>query len=292
MDTTTIALPRREYRPGIELSVIGFGGILVRDESPDTAERRVAEAIGRGVNYFDVAPQYGDAEIMLGPALERHRDGVFLACKTECRDAHGAAADLERSLRRLRTDHFDLYQLHHITDVASDVEAVFAKGGAMETLDAAQRDGRVRHVGFSAHSVDAAFAAMDRYPFDSILVPVSLTTWVAGDFGPQIVARAREKGLAILALKALAKQKWPANHPDRGKYPKGWYEPWTTSRETELALRFTLSQPVTAAIPPGDWGLFLRALEIAERFTPLDDAEAAEANAMAEELDPIFAFGK
>lgn len=288
--TTTATLPQREYKNGIKLSIIGFGGILVMNETAETASRRVAEAIERGVNYYDVAPQYGNAEVMLGPALEPYRKNVFLTCKTEHRDAAGAEADMKRSFERLRTDHFDLYQLHHMTHLKEDVDAVFAKGGAMEFIDKAKRDGRVRHVGFSAHSVEAAIAAMDRYAFDSILFPINFATFYKGHFGPQVIEYAQKKGVARLALKAMAKQKWPANHPQRGKYQKCWYEPVTDPAEAELAVRFTLSQPITAAVPPGDWELFKQALDYAERFRPITQDEQATLAKMADSLDPIFAF--
>lgn len=283
-------MPKRAYKPGIEISVIGFGGILVAGESAETSAKRVAEAIERGVNYFDVAPQYGNAEIMLGPALEPYRKNCFLACKSERRDAAGVEAEMKRSLERLRTDHFDLYQLHGITDVAKDVDAVFAKGGAMEYIDAAKKDGRVRHVGFSAHSMEAATAALNRYPFDSMLLPINFATFYKGNFGPQAIELARKKGVTCLALKALAKQKWPADHPERKKWSKCWYEPLTQPSEVELALRFTLSQRVAAAIPPGEWELFKLAADAATRFVPITARETETLKTMAANLNPIFAF--
>ena len=291
MSTTTSAmLPRREYKNGIKLSIIGFGGMMVKDATAETSAARVAEAVERGVNYFDVAPQYGNAELMLGPALQPYRKDCFLACKTERRDATGVESEMKRSLERLKTDHFDLYQLHAISEVGKDVDAVFAKGGAMEFIDKAKKDGRVRHVGFSAHSVEAALAAMDRYDFDSMLFPLNFATFLKGNFGPQMLEQAQKRGVARLALKAMAKQKWPANHPDRKKYPNCWYEPLTDPAEGELGLRFTLSEPVTAAIPPGDWELFKRAMDYAGRFKPVSEAEKGNLAQMAESLDPIFRF--
>ncbi|MGB9605523.1 MAG: aldo/keto reductase, partial [Bryobacteraceae bacterium] len=102
-------LPRRRYRDDVELSIVGFGGIMLVGMEQAEANRLVAEAVDRGVNYFDVAPSYGDgeAETKLGPALEPYRKQVFLACKTQHRDAAGARRELGQSLRRLRTDHFD-----------------------------------------------------------------------------------------------------------------------------------------------------------------------------------------
>lgn len=282
-------LPRRAYgRTGEQLSVIGVGGMLVANLEPGHASRLVAEAVERGVNYFDVAPSYRNAEEVLGPALAPYRSRVFLACKTLERTRDGARAELERSLERLRTDHFDLYQLHALSDVTADVDVAFGRGGALETLFEAKRTGRVRYLGFSAHSEAAALAALDRFAFDSVLFPVNFATYTAGDFGPRIMARAEAQGVARLALKAMARQTWPADDPRRPQFPKCWYEPITDPREAELALRFTLSLPVTAALPPGEEPLFRRALDIAATFHPLTPAEQAELNALAQGLTPVF----
>jgi aryl-alcohol dehydrogenase-like predicted oxidoreductase len=287
--TTNQTIPRRPYgSERIPISVVGFGGMLVAGEEQPVANRRVAEAVERGVNYFDVAPQYGDAEIKLGPALEPYRAGVFLAGKTLERTRAGAAAELKRTLERLRTDHLDLYQLHALTDMEKDVDLAFGKGGALETFVEAKQAGVVRHLGFSAHSVEAALAAMERYDFDSILFPVNFTTYFKGDFGPSVIERAQAKRLSILALKMLCRQQWGEGEPNRQKYSKCWYQPVTDRHEAELALRFTLGQPVTAAIPPGEEPLFRLALDLALDFRPLTGAELQELKALAGGLSPVF----
>jgi len=287
--SNSCTLPRREFgKTGIHLSTIGMGGMVVRDAQQEHVNRIVAEFVERGVNYFDVAPSYGDAEIKLGPALEPYRKNAFLACKSGQRTAKGVEVELKKSLETLRTNYFDLYQLHAITDVAQDVDAVFARGGAMEYLIDAKKSGVVRYLGFSAHSVEAAFAAMDRFTFDSILLPVNFATYYKGNFGSQMLAKAQSKGVARLALKALARQKWPERSLERKNYPKCWYQPLTDPRQIELALRFTLSQPVTAALPPGDEALFRLALDLAPRFAPLTTAELKELELLASTLDPIF----
>jgi len=283
------SLPRREYgATGEKLSILGFGGIVVMNAEQDHANRVVAEAVERGVNYFDVAPSYGDAEIRLGPALEPYRKSVFLACKTTHRTREGAEEEFERSLERLRTDHFDLYQLHGITSVEKDVDPAFQKGGVMELLLQAKKEGRVRYLGFTAHTTAAALAAMERYDFDSVLYPVNLACWLKGGFGPAIMERAREKGVARLALKALAREKWPEGDPDRDTYRKCWYKPFTNPREAELGLKFTLSLPVTAAVSPGEESLFRLALHVATNWAPLTPEEQQECRELAATLNPIF----
>jgi aryl-alcohol dehydrogenase-like predicted oxidoreductase len=196
---------------------------------------------------------------------------------------------LENSLKTLHTDHFDLYQLHAVTEVGKDIDAVIAKGGAMETLIEAKKEGRVRYLGFSAHSVEAAVAAMDRFAFDSILFPVNFAMYEKGNFGPQIMEKAQAKGLTRLALKAMALQKWSSDDaPGRKRFPKCWYEPIADLELASPALRFTLSQPVTAAIPPGEESLFRLALMIALRYTPITPEEVEDLKGIAAKLAPPF----
>ncbi len=282
-------LPRRAYGDtGERLSIIGFGGIVVSGVEQEHANRVVAEAVEKGVNYFDVAPSYGDAEIKLGPALEPYRKDAFLACKTTQRTKEGAAAELTESLKRLRTDHLDLYQLHAIADVQKDVDAAFRSGGAMEVFLEAKKQGRIRYLGFSAHSEEAALAAMDRYDFDSILFPVNFATFYKGNFGPRVLEAAKSKGVARLALKAMARQQWPKDAPLRRQYPKCWYQPLTDRNEAKLGLYFTLSQSVTAAIPPGEESLFRLALDLAMGFRPVSQKEKETLQQLAQSLDCVF----
>jgi predicted aldo/keto reductase-like oxidoreductase len=281
-------LERRSFgKTGEKLSILGFGGIVVMNVTPDEASGRVARAIEAGINYFDVAPSYGNAEERLGPALRPYRQNVFLACKTTERSKTGATAELERSLQKMQTDHFDLYQLHAVTKM-DEVDRIFAPDGALEAFLEARKSGKVRFLGFSAHSVEAAMALLDRFDFDSILFPINFATWHAGHFGPQVLARAREKKMGILALKAMAKRPWPK---DAAKtYSKCWYEPLSEPSEAMMGLRFTLSHPVTAAIPPGDENLFEMAVGLAAKFTPLADSEVEAIKEKALKGEPIFSY--
>ena len=287
--TNPARLPQREYsKTSVKLSIIGFGGIVVKDAEQQHANHVVAEAFEKGVNYFDVAPTYGDAELKLGPALEPYRKKAFLACKTVQRKREGAAAKLKESLKRLRTDYFDLYQLHAITDVKKDVDTVFAKGGAMEVFIEAKKQGQIRYLGFSAHSEEAALAAMERFDFDSILFPINFATFYKGNFGPKVIAIAKAKGVARLALKSLARQRWPQGDPSRKEYPKCWYQPLTEREEARMGLYFTLSQPVTTAIPPGEESLFRIAVDLAMNLKPISIDDLEKVKQMAESLNPIF----
>lgn len=280
-------LPRREFKDGIELSVIGFGGVLLMRESPEHCAAAVAQAFARGVNYFDVAPFYGSAEERMGPALEPYRDRVFLACKTMDRTAEGARFELERSLARLRATHFDLYQFHSVKTIA-EVDQILAPGGAGETFLRARDEGKVKYLGFSAHDEAAALKLLEHFPLDSILFPVNYISWAQG-FGPEMMALAKEKRIARLALKAIALGPWPEGTDRRTTgYPKCWYRPIDDPDHARAALRFTLSEDVTATVPPGEQRLFDLALDIAESFRPLTDAERAALLGSVRGQTPLF----
>ncbi|HVP46440.1 MAG TPA: aldo/keto reductase [Bryobacteraceae bacterium] len=284
-------LPRRTYKGGEELSIIGFGGIVVCGLPQKEAGHRVAEAYNRGVNYFDCAPSYfdGEAEMKLGEALRPYREKVFLAEKTTRRDAKGAREELERTLERFHTDHVDLYQFHAVGS-REDVDKILAPSGAAETFFAAKKEGKARHLGFSAHHAPAALRLMDALELDSVLFPVNVNAWENGGFGPQILAKAKSKGMARMALKALAFGKWPATIKEsERKYPKCWYQPIDDREMARLALRFTLNQEITAAVPPGDERIFDLAIDLASEPLPhLSDAERAGLKDRVSSLEPVF----
>ena len=272
MDKITSEVPKRPYSKEINLSIIGFGGIVVVGMKQKKANKTVAESINAGINYFDVAPSYwdGEAEEKLGKALQPHRKNIFLACKTMERSAAGAEKDLNISLKRGGVDHFDLYQFHAVTTM-DEVESIFAPQGAMETFINAQKEGKIRFIGFSAHSEEAALALLDRFEFNSVLFPVNFVNYGQNDFGPKVVLRAREKGVAVLALKSMAYTPWLEDAEKT--CDKCWYKPVEDPELAEKALRFALSQDITAAIPPGDENLYHLALQIASRFSPMGPEE-------------------
>jgi len=268
-----------------KLSIVGLGGIVVSQIEQSEANDIVAWAVDRGVTYFDVAPTYGNAQERLGPALKPYRDRSFLACKTTKRDAAGAQAELEESLRLLQTDHVDLYQLHGLSK-EEEVDAVMAPGGALETFVRAREKGQALHLGFSAHSVPTALKALDAFHFDSVLFPLNAVCIENGHFGPQVLEAAARKGTACLALKALAWTPWPqgAEHAQ----PKCWYEPITDRELVRLALTYTLSLPVAAAIPPGDPEVFKMAVELGLIYSHLTGEERAELLRRMAGVEPIF----
>lgn len=284
------SIPRRIYKNGEELSIVGLGVIVLVGMEQDDANRLVAESIDRGLNYIDTGPRYGggEAQEKMGHAVRPHRSDLFIGCKTRERDAGGARKELEHSLRQLHTDHVDLYQFHAVSTM-EDVQKIVGPGGAGEAFLKAREEGLVRYVGLSAHNEEAAIALMDQFDCDSVLFPVNFGCFAKGNFGPRILQHARDNGVTRLALKALAHTTWKEN--EQRTYANCWYRPISHEHRdlASRALRFTLSQDVTAAIAPGDGRMFRLALDLATRFEPLLPAERDELLAEAEDLEPIFA---
>jgi predicted aldo/keto reductase-like oxidoreductase len=274
---------RRLGSTGVTVSVFGFPGTAVMDVEQTVANDLVARAFERGVNFYDVSPSYGNAQERLGPALEPYRKRCFLASKTDCRDAETAEKDLEKSLRVLRTDCFDLFQHHAVKRV--DLEDIAAPGGAMEAFLAAKKAGKVRFLGLSTHNLGVAIEAMETLPLDTIMFPVSYVLSSKVKIGPQVVERARAKKMGVIAIKAMARGKYAVGQP---RVTKCWYEP--CGEEAALAWRWSVSQDVDVSIPPGNPVLFQLALELSQRHAPLSAEEERRLLEFSDGAAPLFTF--
>ncbi len=268
-----------------KLSVIGFGGIVVMNETKKDAAKYVSNAIDRGINYFDVAPEYGNAQEMLGPALNPYRKDVFLACKTLERTKIGAKKEFHDSLKKLKTDYFDLYQLHSVMTM-DEVNQIMGPNGALEHFTEVRDKGYVKYIGFTAHTEEAAIALMDAYDFTSILFPFNWALWFRDNFGPAVFKKAKDKGIGILALKALAKGAWGKD--EQKDWEKCWYSPLDDFAQASMALRFTLSLPVTSAVSPSHAELLWLACDIADDLRPLSSEELAILRSKATATDTIL----
>ena len=235
---------------GIKVSAVVFGGIINRDETQGDANGNVAKAVAAGINYFDVAPSYGNSQERLGPALAPYRTNVHLACKTMARDAKGAKAEMEESLRLLQTDYFDVYQLHALSTDA-DLDEAFGPGGAMETLVRAKQAGIIRHVGFSAHNEDVALRALTLYPFETVLFPMNWALGINRGWGDRLSALVQERGIGFLALKTLVRRKW--REGEERVYPKSWCQPIYGNEALGLAaMKYAVLKGANTLVPPGD----------------------------------------
>ena len=172
---------RRLGRLGHESSVILYGGAMLSAVDQDTADRSIQEALDGGINHFDVAASYGDAELRLGPWVPQIRERIFLATKTGERERDAAWAQINASLERLQTDRVDLLQLHGVGDLA-DLDRATGKGGALEAAVRAQEEGLVGAVGITGHGSQAPathLEALRRFPFATVLTPLNVALSIA-----------------------------------------------------------------------------------------------------------------
>lgn len=270
------------------VSRVTYGGIVSMDEQQKDADRYVAYAVEQGINYFDVAPSYGNAEERLSPSLKPYRKDVYLACKTQCRDGAGAKKELLHSLKTLETDYFDVYQLHAMT-TQEDLEGVFAPGGAMETLLWAKKEGLIRNIGITTHSEDIVLKALDQYDFDTVLFPMQWALGLQRGWGDRIAARTKEKDIGLLAMKTLIHRTW--REGENARYPKSWCKPVYDNLALGVAgMKYGLMKGAATLIPPGNFEHFCFMLEHIDEClkNPLSPEELqmlkAEAELVKDEL--------
>jgi aryl-alcohol dehydrogenase-like predicted oxidoreductase len=266
---------RRLGRLGHESSVLIYGAAALGGVDQDTADASVQEALDGGINHFDVAASYGDAELRLGPWMPRIRDDVFLATKTGDRDREGAWASINRSLERLQTDHVDLIQLHGVGDLG-ELDKVTGPGGALEAAVRAQEEGLVRAVGITGHGTSAAQTHLEglrRFPFASVLTPLNPVLWredVFREAYTALVAEVQRQDAALMTIKTVSRRNW-TNGTTQGHYAT-WYEPYDDAQR----IRAVLSHPeVTGLATAGDVRLLGMILAGEGDRLPADEAETA-----------------
>jgi len=239
----------------MEVSSVVFGGIICMQENQNDSDRFVSCAVDNGVSYFDVAPSYGDAEQRLGPSLEPYRKSVILACKTTERSAKGAGAELENSLKNLRTDYFDIYQMHAVNTL-EEVNAIFADDGAMQVFIKARDEGLIRHIGITSHNAETALAALELFDFSTVLFPVNWALGLGKDFEKTLPEVCAEKQIGLLGMKTLAYRKWYDDEVHI--HPKSWCKIiHNNNRFGKCALKYTLSRGAAAVVPPGNFESFM-----------------------------------
>ena len=287
-------LYRKFLSTGEKISVLGFGGIVVKDESVNDVKRYVSYAYDSGVNYFDVAPAYGNAEKKLGPALAPFRKNVFLACKTGKRTYKEAQKEFQNSLHNMKTDYFDLYQMHSVS-TEEDFENIIHKDGVLNFLVEMKEKGYIRNIGFSAHSSKVGIKLLDYFNFDSILFPLNFTTWYQGGFGSELLNKAIETNTTRLALKPGASTALshstinckPSNDVVRVR-EKCWYAPIEDDEIINIAYKWALSQPITSVLPPGEFDLWKKALKAINNYEPIEDYEIDKLKNFSENKLPLF----
>jgi aryl-alcohol dehydrogenase-like predicted oxidoreductase len=196
-------------RTGVRVPIFGLGGAGKTPLSRPGEERQAVAILERalelGIRYFDTAPNYGPSEARLGKVLPPHRSTLFLASKTEVRDRDSAWRQLENSLKLLKTDYLDLWQLHGVASI-EELNAMLGSSGAIKALEEARQQKLVRFVGITGHHDPKVIAeGLRRYPFHTVLIPVN-----AADkhhpqpFIPQVLPVAQQKNVGVIAMKVPA----------------------------------------------------------------------------------------
>ncbi len=267
-----------------------LGGAAFWDGDPETTAASFAAALAAGVNHIDVAPQYGQAQNVMGPLIAPVRDQLFVACKTLRHDPDGVRAQMEDSLTLLQCETFDLYQLHAVTDMAE----LDARDRAVRAILAARDEGLTQWVGITGHEHTAPAAhleALKRYDLDTVMFPVNPRLWSDPEYrrdAEALLEYAAEHDVGVMAIKAAAARPWAG----RERTASTWYEPYTSADEVDRGVRFALSTPgVHAFCTPGDTGVLATALLAAVGDTSMDEGERRAAmDAVAQELSifPMF----
>jgi aryl-alcohol dehydrogenase-like predicted oxidoreductase len=281
---------RRFGRTGHFSTVAIFGAAAFGQVDQAEADRCVEMIINAGVNHIDVAPSYGEAELRLGPWMPRERKRFFLGCKTMERTKDGAAAELRRSLERLRVDSFDLFQIHAVTSL-EDLDAATRPGGALEAIVAARQEGLTRFIGITGHGVNSPavfLEALRRFDFDSMLFPINFVQYANREYrrnSEELIRQCRAKDVGTMIIKSITRSPWgEAAH----EYHT-WYKPFEDTEMVQKSVDFALSQDITGICTAGDTRLLPLVLKACENFTPMGKADQEALIASAEVYAPLFA---
>ncbi len=252
-------------RTGLEIFPIAYGGVISMDVGQEKSDEYVAWAIERGVNYFDIAPSYGDSQKTIGNSIIPYIKNIHIACKTFERDAENAKRELEESLEMLHIDHFDVYQIHSVQSV-EDVDNAFRKGGSFEVILNAKEQGIAKNLGISCHSEEAALRALELYDFDTVLYPTNWALYDAKGFGKRVVEIIQERNLGFLGMKSMIERSWTDEERYASPYPKSWCKPFIPDSEALLpAMRYVTNiiKP-QVLVTPGNFEHFKFAVEHVE----------------------------
>lgn len=268
-------MKRQFGNTGYEVFPVAYGGIVSMQDGQDLSDRYVSWAVDKGVNYFDVAPSYGDAEEKLGNSLKPYRKDVYLTCKTACRFIKDAQPEMEKSLKLLHTDYFDVYQMHALSSL-EDVEQAFSSGGVMEMMIRMKEQGIARKLGITCHSEEAALKALSLYPFDTVLFPFNWHMHMGHNMGSKLMLTAKTQGVGVLAMKQLVERAWQEGEA-RDAYPKSWCKPFSAD-QTQLrlaAMKYVLDMGADILVPPGNFECFSFVVDNVEKClaNPFNEAD-------------------
>ncbi len=282
-------LKRRFGRSRHMSSVAIFGAAAFWELSQADADRVMENVLAAGVNHFDVAPSYGQAEQRIGPWMPRIREQIFLGCKTMERSKAGATDEMHRSLKRLQVEQFDLYQIHAITTM-DELDQATATGGALDAMIEARQAGLTRHIGITGHGVDSPaifLEALRRFDFDSILFPLNFVQYANPEYRHQseeLLRVCRQRDVATMVIKTVCRGPWG----EQEKTHTTWYQPFTEAEIIQNTVNFALSQDVSGLCTVGDTRVLPLVLQACEQYSPLSADEQEQLIASASQYEPLF----
>ncbi|MBI3168071.1 MAG: aldo/keto reductase [Chloroflexi bacterium] len=280
---------RRFGRTGHQSTVAIFGAAAFWDIEQKDADHVMETVIEAGINHIDVAPSYGQAELRIGPWMNTERKRFFLGCKTMERTKEGALREMQESLKRLQTDSFDLYQCHAITTM-DELDAIFAKGGAMEAMQGAREQGLTKYIGITGHGVDAPkiyLEALRRFDFDSVLFPINFIQMANPEFrraAEELISVCRAKDVGTMIIKSITKGPWG----EKPKTSTTWYEPFDKMDEIQRGVNFVLSYDVTGVCTAGDITILPMVIRACENFTPQSTQEQEALIESGSQFEALF----
>ncbi len=277
-------------RTGHHSSRLVFGAAALATADDARADRALGMVLEAGVNHLDTAASYGCAEERMGPWISRHRGEVFLATKTGKRTRNEAMAELERSLRLLRTDHVDLWQMHCLVDEV-EWETAFGPGGVLEAMIEAKEKGMTRFLGVTGHGKAAPamhLRSIRRFGFDSVLFPWNWCLSLDADYAAsvrELIAACRDRRIAVQLIKAFCRRPWG----ERERTRTTWYEPVVEPRDVEAVLGWAFAVPGAFVPSAGDTGLLPTILAAAAAAPVRPSEEGMRAMATRLGMEDLFA---
>ena len=279
-------------RTGHQSTVTIFGAAALMRKGKNEADRALEILRKYGVNHIDTAPRYGDAELLIGPWMAKHRRDFFLATKTGKRTRAEAREEIQRSLERLRVDRVDLIQFHGLAH-PDEWDTVMGPGGALEAAVEAREKGWTRFIGVTGHGWMIAAMhkrSLRRFDFDSVLMPYNYLLHAndryRNDF-EEVVRLCKERGVAVQTIKSLARGPWGVAPQTRNT----WYQPLEEQRDIDLAVHWVLGRGDVFLNTVGDVDLLPKVLDAASRFEKQPRREEMEALVQRNRMSSLFGIG-
>jgi len=266
-----------------------FGAAALSQVTQEEADQTLDVLLKFGINHIDTAASYGDAELRIGPWMEKHRQDFFLATKTEKRTYAGAIEELHKSLERLQVEYVDLWQMHFLIE-EQDWQTAMGPGGALEAFIEAKERGLARFLGVTGHELRVTNfhkRSLERYDFDSVLLPynpVLMRNPAYAEGFETLMSICKERNVAVQTIKSISRGPWK----DKQKIRATWYEPFENQAHIDAIVHWVLSRPGIFLNTVGDIDLLPKVLDAVQRFDETATQADFEDTIAQLEVEPLF----